>query len=52
MLHYPPVPAGLPAGTARCGEHTDYGTVTLLFQDDVAGLEVGSMWRTRDMAVF
>ena len=24
----------------RCGEHTDYGSLTLLFQDDVGGLEV------------
>jgi isopenicillin N synthase-like dioxygenase len=24
----------------RCGEHTDYGSMTLLFQDDVGGLEV------------
>ena len=43
LLHYPPVPHGLPAGTVRCGEHTDYGTITLLFQDDVGGLEVGGL---------
>ncbi|XP_013406541.1 UPF0676 protein C1494.01 isoform X4 [Lingula anatina] len=24
----------------RCGEHTDYGSMTLLFQDDTGGLEV------------
>lgn len=24
----------------RCGEHSDYGSITLLFQDDVGGLEV------------
>ena len=27
-------------GQIRCGKHTDYGTVTLLFQDGVGGLEV------------
>ncbi len=27
-------------GLTRCADHFDYGTVTLLFQDDMAGLEV------------
>jgi len=26
--------------TVRCGEHSDYGSITLLFQDDAGGLEV------------
>jgi isopenicillin N synthase-like dioxygenase len=40
-LYYPPCDKEpLPAGTVRCGEHTDYGMLTLLFQDDVGGLEV------------
>lgn len=28
------------AGVVRCGLHSDYGTITLLFQDDMGGLEV------------
>lgn len=27
----------------RCGEHSDYGTITLLFQDTMGGLEVKSV---------
>ncbi len=27
-------------GQLRCGEHSDYGSITLLFQDDAGGLEV------------
>lgn len=27
-------------GQVRCGEHSDYGTLTLLFQDQIGGLEV------------
>jgi isopenicillin N synthase-like dioxygenase len=27
-------------GAIRCGEHSDWGSITLLFQDDVGGLEV------------
>jgi isopenicillin N synthase-like dioxygenase len=44
LLHYPPRPATLAAGQAGAGEHTDYGNLTLLMVDGVAGLEV----RTRD----
>jgi len=49
FLHYP---AGLAArGHAQlgAGAHTDYGSITLLFQDDVGGLEVRGMdgrWHT------
>ncbi|XP_013412115.1 probable 2-oxoglutarate-dependent dioxygenase DIN11 isoform X2 [Lingula anatina] len=40
-LHYPPVKVNeLKEGQLRLGEHSDYGSITLLFQDDVGGLEV------------
>ncbi len=42
LLYYPPLPeeSNIKPGQVRCGEHSDYGTITLLFQDDVGGLEV------------
>lgn len=40
FLHYPPPPSALEADQIRAGEHTDYGTITLLAQDDCGGLEV------------
>ncbi|RXG71774.1 1-aminocyclopropane-1-carboxylate oxidase [Armadillidium vulgare] len=39
ILHYPPIPENAKDGLIRCGAHTDYGTFTLLFQDDIGGLE-------------
>lgn len=41
-IYYPPIPNDLqvPPGTVRCAQHTDYEILTLLFQDDVGGLEV------------
>ena len=41
-LYYPPVKddTKLKPGQIRLGEHSDYGTITLLFQDDIGGLEV------------
>ncbi|XP_039598532.1 proline hydroxylase buaE [Polypterus senegalus] len=41
-LYYPPVdPSDVKLNQVRCGEHSDYGTITLLFQDGVTtGLEV------------
>lgn len=39
LLRYPPVKAHL-ANQFGAGEHTDYGMMTLLFQDSVGGLEV------------
>ena len=35
-------PSEIKPGQIRCGEHTDYGGITLLIQDDVGGLEVSN----------
>ncbi len=42
MIHYPPILSDtvLPPDTVRCAEHTDYEIMTLLFQNQVGGLEV------------
>lgn len=41
LLHYPPVPKRLfKEGRVRAGAHSDYGSVTLLFQDTRGGLQV------------
>lgn len=42
LLHYPATPASeLADGTAtRIAEHTDFGTITMLFQDSTGGLQV------------
>jgi len=42
LLSYPPIKSALlrGEGQARAGAHSDYGTLTLLFQDHVGGLEV------------
>lgn len=42
ILHYPAIPASeLADGTAtRIAEHTDFGSITMLFQDSVGGLQV------------
>ncbi|KAI5684877.1 nonhem dioxygenase in morphine synthesis Nterminal [Leishmania braziliensis] len=38
MIHYPALPDE--KGRVVCGEHTDYGIVTLLYQDKAGGLQV------------
>jgi isopenicillin N synthase-like dioxygenase len=40
LLHYPPVGRDPLDGQMRVGSHTDFGTMTLLFQDPSGGLEV------------
>jgi len=42
LLHYPPVPAAQleSQSIARMPAHSDWGSITLLFQDDCGGLEV------------
>lgn len=42
-FRYPPAPAD--SGQWGVGEHTDYGVLTLLLQDDVGGLQVKSQGR-------
>jgi isopenicillin N synthase-like dioxygenase len=44
LLHYPPIEESLlrQGKAERIAAHTDYGTITMLFQDDVGGLEVES----------
>ena len=40
LLHYPPLQTSPKPGQVRAGAHSDYGSLTLLFQDGVGGLEV------------
>ncbi|ELU08828.1 hypothetical protein CAPTEDRAFT_226078 [Capitella teleta] len=46
LLHYPPIPEDIHEGQIRCGEHSDWGSITLLFQE--GGLEIqnsdGEWW--------
>lgn len=44
IFHYPPEPPGSMSGT-QCGvgQHTDYGLLTLLAQDQLGGLEVRAL---------
>ncbi|KAL1394231.1 thymine dioxygenase [Phyllosticta capitalensis] len=44
LLHYPSIPTRLlrSQAAARIGAHSDFGSLTLLFQDSVGGLEIES----------
>ncbi|XP_023697893.2 uncharacterized protein [Paramormyrops kingsleyae] len=43
VLYYPPVQrAMVKGGQLRCGEHSDYGSISLVFQDSKGGLQVKS----------
>jgi len=42
LIHYPPQPAILGDDQFGVADHTDFGCVTLLWQDDTGGLEVQS----------
>lgn len=45
LLHYPAVPTQLlhSGELARVPAHSDFGTLTLLFQDDIGGLEIADL---------
>ena len=42
-LYYPVMPESTDQNYIRLGEHGHYGSITLLFQDDVEGLQIESM---------
>jgi isopenicillin N synthase-like dioxygenase len=49
LFHYPPMPEAPPAGSLGAGAHTDWGMLTILLQNGVAGLECrssGAGWRS------
>lgn len=49
LLHYPSGQHNSGSGQLGAGAHTDYGVITLLFQDGVSGLEVrdrDGIWQT------
>lgn len=49
IFDYPAIPASDPGGWS-VGEHTDYGVLTILRQDDAGGLEVHARGRWIDVA--
>lgn len=47
-INYPPQEKFVKKGTLRCSPHTDYGTFTLLWQDDIGGLQIEKTQGTND----
>ena len=43
LIHYPPRQTASSAAQQGAGAHTDYGCVTLLYQDDAGGLQVQNL---------
>ena len=43
LLHYPPLKTLPQPGQLRAGEHSDYGSFTLLFSDGIEGLEIQNL---------
>ncbi len=43
LLHYPPLKRIPKVGQLRAGEHSDYGSFTLLFSDGIEGLEIQTL---------
>ena len=55
LLHYPPAPSSVfqtNKSQLRAGAHTDYGGLTLLFQDERGGLQVQSPVTGRYVFIF
>lgn len=52
LLYYPPIERqdDTVQGQLRCGEHSDYGTITLLFQDEAGGLQVCAPFDRKDIS--
>ncbi|XP_076344048.1 uncharacterized protein LOC143243999 isoform X2 [Tachypleus tridentatus] len=40
MMYFPPVRDIKDSNVARFGEHTDFGTISFVFQDDSGGMEL------------
>jgi isopenicillin N synthase-like dioxygenase len=49
LLHYPPRAKALERGQAGCGAHTDWGSLTLLTQDEAGGLQVQMNGKWQDV---
>nr|XP_002121954.1 UPF0676 protein C1494.01-like isoform X1 [Ciona intestinalis] len=50
-LYYPPIKGELELNQERLGEHSDYGSITLLFVDDNGGLQIETEGTYKDVPV-